>query len=112
MSDEEMAEDASYELVMPFVVCTSKGGPYDDAAFVAGYELGHLDRDLAVLANIGGDCMTRTLRKASMPQIHLIAMRHSMVVEPCEEDDEWMTLHFVYMPPEDIDPDDVINGGV
>lgn len=29
-------EEQEYDLVMPFVVCQSQGGPYDDDAFVGG----------------------------------------------------------------------------
>ena len=32
-----------YELVMPFVVVTSAGGPYDDESYVAGFEASRVD---------------------------------------------------------------------
>jgi hypothetical protein len=44
VSDED---GASYALVMPFLPVTSRGGPHDDEAYVAGVEMGFLDRDLA-----------------------------------------------------------------
>lgn len=42
MTDEH--EEGQYGLIMPFVVCTSQGGPWDDQAFVAGVKLGVLLR--------------------------------------------------------------------
>lgn len=41
--DNIVAEPAEYDLVMPFVTVTSAGGPHDDDAYVAGFEMGALD---------------------------------------------------------------------
>lgn len=41
-----MSEEPELSLVMPFVVCTSEGGPYEDESFVAGWDLGTLDARL------------------------------------------------------------------
>lgn len=43
MSDEH---EADFGLVMPFVVVVSHGGPYEDAAFAAGWECGRIDEAL------------------------------------------------------------------
>ena len=78
-----------YELVMPFVVCRSQGGPYDDGAFVAGFECGALEARLTIGRPASCELYVRT---ASLPQIDLIAMRHGYQVEaePWDEDpDEW-----------------------
>ena len=71
MSDDE----ASYGLVMPFVACTSKGGPFDDAAYVAGFEMGRLDEEL----RSAGHCLnggTTTIHAGNAEQADLICMRH------------------------------------
>lgn len=90
-----MSDDADYSLVMPFVVCRSQGGPYDDQSFVAGWEMGALD---ALLANFPTRRFGRTVRTASMPQVELIAMRYGYTVE-AETTDEWTTATFTRSPP-------------
>lgn len=84
--------EAEYGLVMPFTVCTSKGGPYDDASFVAGYEMGLLDARLAD----GPARVNASLRSDSIPQIDLLAMRHGYAVatEPWEDGSEWTLCEF------------------
>jgi len=74
---------------MPFVVCSSSGGPYDDDAFVAGYHLGQLDERLRhglVVDEIV------TLRSDSLPQFDLIAMRHGLFYSAVAEADGWATV--------------------
>lgn len=93
---EPGSEMAGYELVMPFVVCASAGGPYDDAAFVAGWRLGCLDRDLAAAAAAHLPAAA-TARPADMPQVDLIAMAHGYrtVATPwAEAPDEWVCVDF------------------
>jgi hypothetical protein len=70
MSDD--AEEVAYGLIMPFVVCESQGGPYQDESFVAGYELGNLSAQLEAHPPF----IRLPLRTASMRQVDLIAMRH------------------------------------
>jgi len=93
----EPDEQPAYELVMPFVVVTSKGGPYDDEAFTAGWQCAELDRDLAEAAALGATGLARTVRTQSVPQVDLIAMKHgfSARVEPWgEAPDEWSVAGF------------------
>lgn len=100
MSDDAEAE---YGLVMPFVVCQSKGGPYDDDAFAAGFHAGRIDcwlRVLPILERIGGKFDTsepEMVRSPLVPQLDLIAMRHGYVVEAepwAEHPDEWTAVRF------------------
>lgn len=92
-----MTVDGEYGLVMPFVVCQSKGGPYDDDAFVAGYQAGSLSVTLSQPIDPGG--MTVTVRTDLVPQVDLIAMHHQCVTasEPCTDADGWS---FVTIRPE------------
>lgn len=76
MSDSE--HQAGWSLVMPFVVVASAGGPYDDGAYVAGYEVGSLDVRLALEKP---ESLDLTLRTANLPQVDLVAMRHGYIVE-------------------------------
>lgn len=96
-----MSHEAEYGLVMPFVVCQSKGGPYDDDAYVAGYEAGHLDAILrydAVLRAQGflpqpppGDA---PFHAENRPQLDLIAMRHGWSVEFSDSVEGWVYATF------------------
>jgi len=92
VTDEEHDENA-LELVMPFVVTTSHGGPYDDVPFVAGYEAGRMDTRLAAIAAVEGQSLTATVHTGLLPQLDLIAMRHGFKVEheTSEEWPEWST---------------------
>lgn len=98
---ESESEDAEYGLVMPFVVCASQGGPYEDQSFVAGWECGALDAKLAGVADVGGVTIVRHVRTASVPQLDLIAMRYGFKVtaEPWDEHpDEWSHVTITNAP--------------
>lgn len=87
---DEDDDEVRYDLVMPFVVCASQGGPYEDDSFVAGYHLGEIS---AMLAQEIAEYQT-TIRTASVPQLDLIAMRWGYsftTVGPMAEvdPDEW-----------------------
>lgn len=67
-------------LVVPFIVCRSKGGPYDDDSFVAGFQAGEIDKALAVALAAGLDRATFTVRTALVAQLELIAMHRGFPV--------------------------------
>jgi hypothetical protein len=89
-----MADDG-LELVMPFIVCASKGGPFDDAAYVAGWEMGQLNVDLAGRPD---GVVERILHVDNVPQADLVAMRHGFQVEripvPEGDADGWACVRF------------------
>jgi hypothetical protein len=90
-------EDDGYALVMPFVVTASHDGPYDDEAFVAGYEAGGIDAALGVIAAAGGSRLTRTVLTPLLPQLELIGMRHGFLrvtAELCEGTPQWSVVTF------------------
>jgi hypothetical protein len=89
-------EPDHWGLVMPFVVCASQGGTYEDQAFVAGWRLGQLDLELdsAVKTN---KIVSATVRPMDLPQVDLIAMRYGYLATntPWEEaPDEWVYVTF------------------
>lgn len=94
MSD--IPEDAELVLSMPFVICKSAGGPFDDDAFVAGFTCGLIDSKLGVAAAIGASqAETTTVMRAMVPQLDLIAMRHGFkVIEVDDPEGEWAMLEF------------------
>lgn len=101
-----MRDEGGYELVMPFVSCISQGGPYEDEAFVAGFQVGGVDALLAAgMTPPPGQPYYRSL----LPQLDLVAMRHgrTVTVEGCgpredeplmasssASDHEWVNLTF------------------
>ncbi len=81
--------DEPMELVMPFIVCQSKGGPYDDDAFVAGFQAGQIEKALQA-ANVGdADRVRFSTFTALVPQVELIGMRHGFPVMVAESSEEW-----------------------
>ena len=88
-------EGEAMELVMPFIVCTSQGGPYDDDSFTAGFLAGQIDQALKIAA--AANCETLSwpiFRMALAPQVDLIAMRYGFaaVVEASDAYPEWGEL--------------------
>lgn len=88
-------EGVEYGLVMPFVVCTSKGGPYQDGAYVAGWEAGSLDTTLKLTASgFPAERMVfpQPFHADNRDQIDLIAMQYGMVAEFTDLGDGWVSL--------------------
>jgi hypothetical protein len=85
MSDEEI----KYDLEMPFVTVTSKGGPHEDGAYVAGWEMGALD---ALLEHARPPLVESTIHASNVPQADLVAMKHGYDTTFTEYDDEWSFL--------------------
>jgi hypothetical protein len=95
-------QDHGMSLVLPFVVVESKGGPYADEPFVAGYQAGEIDARLAQAELIGADVVrVAMVRRALLPQLELHGMRYGFnVLEPTEPhheeagSDYWCDLIF------------------
>lgn len=63
-------------LEMPFVVCRSRGGPYDDDAFTAGFQAGNIDQALAsAAASHATSVHFPIVHTTLMRQLDLIGMR-------------------------------------
>lgn len=75
--DQAQTGHRTYGLVMPFVVCQSKGGPYQDDAFCAGWQCGEIDKALEVAAATQAQTVyIEQARTALIPQLELIGMRY------------------------------------
>lgn len=103
MTDEpdEQPTEPQYEIVMPFVVTQSNGGPYDDDAFVAGWYAAELDIVLEQMARF--HCgMARTVPTPLVPQIDLIAMKYGFYFEhePCEDAEGWSNVQILKTAPD------------
>ena len=81
-------------LVMPFVVCQSNGGPYDDVAFVAGARWG---QDHHTVKTENPDEWSAYVYPEMVPQYDLLAMDqgYTMTTEPwAEHPDVWVLVTF------------------
>lgn len=106
------AEDHEMELVLPFVVVESRGGPYEDQAFTVGYAAGHIAARLEVAQLLGTDALTYPIvRRALLPQLDLIAMHfgfgHMDASEASDHipaSDEWCSVTFRRQRPDEVKP--------
>lgn len=87
-----MSDEPAFELVMPFVTVASKGGPHEDQAYVAGWEMGALDAFLQHGYVVNP--WQQTIRTDNVPQADRIAMKHGWIPEFSDDEDGWtcMTL--------------------
>lgn len=89
MSDDPV-EPTEFELMLPFVVTRSHGGPYDDSSYVAGFELGQICGMLPYV-----DEMERPVHTTNLPCLDLAAMREGFEITSREEiDDTWTQVKF------------------
>jgi hypothetical protein len=99
MSDQGEPEEVDHDLVLPFIVCKSKGGPYDDDSFSAGFAIGTLWLQLGSQMNAGivgrfYQLPSGVFRNEVLPQVDLIAMHFGLVTHFEPYDDEWTTVRF------------------
>jgi hypothetical protein len=93
----DQPETEGYALAVPFVVCASQGGPFDDDAFVAGFQAGEIDKTLTVAAAAGANRATFTVRTTLVRQAELLAMNRgfpAMTTVECDETPEWTLMTF------------------
>lgn len=89
-------DEPRFDLVMPFIVCRSQGGPYDDDSFSAGFMAGNLFAELESDREV--DDGWRPIRTDLVPQIDLIAMHCGYRLDFDETEDEWTPVRIVRMP--------------
>lgn len=106
MTDQEPPDE--YGLMTPFVTCVTNGGPHDDTAYVAGYEMGSLDKELSMSAHLGVAVPIdyRLIHATNRPQADLIAMKHNYVAEFGDVDDfpDWLAIT-IHRPDEHPNPE-------
>ena len=95
MNPEQEPGEVEFGLLMPFVVCRSQGGPYDDSAFVAGASFG---AHMALLEQTKPEEWAAYVDPQMLRQYDLLAMHggYKMESEPWDEHpDEWALVRFV-----------------
>lgn len=94
------ADDAdTHTLAMPFVVCSSTGGRYDDEAFGAGVECGLIYAELGQCERIGATPRPRWVVPGIFKQVDLIAMRFGYTVTAAETDEHGGWVRAVFRRP-------------
>lgn len=90
------AEEAEYEAVMPIVLAKSNGGPFDDAAVVAGMTCGALDQELKMTAVLNTLPNMRYMDQMLLKQVDLLAMKHGYVTRHGDVDEAsgWQVVSF------------------
>lgn len=105
MKEDTPGDEAEYGLLIPFVVVTSKGGPYDDKAFVAGARYGKV----AEILHAKPEEFNTFEYPEMIPQFDLLAMHegYTMKVTPwVEYPEDWVELEF-----KKISEDEVLSDG-
>lgn len=87
--DWDDRDEETFGLVMPFVAVVSKGGPYDDPSFVAGYQAGEINGKLESRRIAAATFLIYT---TLIEQVDLIAMRHGYTSEVLHRDETWCQI--------------------
>jgi hypothetical protein len=81
------------ELLMPFVTVSSHGGPHEDNAYAAGWEMGVLDTLLEYLFEYNNiDTHYQMIHTDNVRQADLIVMRHGWTANFVDLGDGWTNL--------------------
>lgn len=101
-------DEGGYGLVMPFLPVTSKGGPFDDQAYVAGYEMGRIDAILAAAQALGLTPDTHYyVTPDNAEQIDLIAMRYGFACTlDAHQVEGWVSATITAIVPDEPDEDE------
>lgn len=102
VSPDDQPEQPAYELAVPHKLCASNGGPYDDAAYCAGFEIGAADAAMKAIANAGGTGLIITVRTDHVGQLELHAMNRGFPNldrnDHTGEHEGWSTVSFMADP--------------
>lgn len=80
-----MSDECDYGLVMPFAVCASNGGSYEDEPFVAGFRLGEIRERVR-----RDNAWSGLVREDDIPQLDLIAMERDLTMRCDDAGDGWV----------------------
>ncbi len=95
--DLDRPEEDGYSLAVPFIACNSQGGPYDDNAFVAGFQCGEIDRALKAIEAAGGNSAEFTVYTPLVKQVELLGMNRGfpvMTADTFDDTPEWTHVRF------------------
>lgn len=96
-----------YTLVMPFVICRDRGGPFDADSFAAGWACAVID--VRLLGESDSTIEVPVLRTV-VPQLDLVAMRRGWRLSTEGLDDEWVLATFTRLGVAERDVRTLIDG--
>jgi hypothetical protein len=85
------ADEGESEVVFPLVLCRSRGGPYDDEAFLSGWRLGDIG---ATLGKPGVSQLADSIRPGERLQADLLAMARGYTMTVDHGTDDWLAVTF------------------
>lgn len=91
--------ETGYDLVMPFVTVASKGGPHEDQAYTAGWEMGALHALLSQERD-HPHVHVQTVRADNREQADLIAMDCGYTAMFSFTAEGWLLASFARLPPD------------
>jgi len=104
----DQPDEHAMELAVPFIVCQSQGGPYDDDAFVAGFQCGEIDRALLTAAVVGAETVRfPQVHRGILKQLDLIAMNRGyphVLIFVSPEWPDWADVRFSTRELEELEP--------
>lgn len=80
LGPEDQAQSDNWGLVLPFIACESKGGPYEDVSYVAGFQTGTVYAALGAIKSVGGSSYGIIAYRTLGAQLDLIAMHHGFTI--------------------------------
>lgn len=92
----DQPEDDTLSLAVPFTACASAGGPYDDKAFVSGFDCGAMHTEMRLLRTIGATPPARWVKAPILDQLDLLAMDSGYTIKRGEasEASGWVWVSF------------------
>lgn len=90
MSDNpfDHEHEEGYGLVMPFVVCKTNDGPYDDESYACGWEMAVLDERLKIAKAANAVIHSVMIHAGNLPQLELVLMKFGILRGEVEGDDD------------------------
>ena len=95
----EFNGEGGFEILVPFTCVESEGGTYDDRSFIAGYQIGAIDRTLSEPACV---TMTALVFEELEHQCDLLAMHHNGTFSVLQRYDGWIHIGFQRIMHEEI----------
>jgi len=84
-------------LAVPFTACASAGGPYDDKAFVGGFDCGVMHTEMRLMRTVGATPAARLVKPGILDQLDLLAMDNGYTIKRGETDPAsgWVDVTFL-----------------
>lgn len=94
---QDQPQHDGHSLAVPFTACASNGGPYDDQAFVGGFDCGAMHTEMRLLRTLGATPAARWVKPAILDQLDLLAMDSGYTIKRgrVDEASRWTWVQFI-----------------